>query len=65
MNNNQLVVHLKNNKDKWINRYYPFYWANVETIDFDNSYIIVQANKSNFAESRYSLSVLEYQKENL
>lgn len=60
--NHQLVVRSKNNSnDKWVNSYYPFYWASIGTIDLDSSYIIIRANKSNFAESKYSLGALEYQ----
>ena len=63
MGNHQLVVRSKKDNDKLINSYYPFYWATIGTIDLDNSYITVRANKSNFAESKYSLSSIEYQKD--
>ncbi len=63
IDNHQLVVRSKNNNDKWVNSYYPFYWATIGTIDFDDSYITIRANKSNYAQSKHSLSILEYQKD--
>ena len=66
MGNLQLVVRSKNNNyEKWKNNYYPFYWTAVGRIDLENSYITVQADKSNFAESKYFLNTLEYLKDYL